>query len=442
MTNLTTEPATPADAFAAVALPQGAPGQLEYKAFGIDQGGSANTSDAIRHLESLMRGFEAFKATNDEHLEQLEKRISADPLTTDKLARIEKTLDQHQRAFDVLALRAQRPQLDGRLPESATEHKAAFAGYVRKGDVTRLLGLERKALSVGSEADGGYLVPPEIESHIGTALRLASPIRNIAGKIEISGGTYKKAFTTTGADAGWVGETASRPETASPRISELTFPTMELYAMPAATLPLLDDARIDIDAWLSGEVRTAFAKQEGQAFVTGDGVNKPKGFLAYPKVANTAWTWGNVGFVPSGAAAGFSATDPAGALIDLVYALKAPYRVNGRFVLNRMTQAAIRKLKDTTGHYLWQPSLAAGEPATLMGFPVSECEEMPDISAGSYSLAFGDFERGYLVVDRAGIRVLRDPFAAKPYVLFYTTKRVGGGVQDFEAIKVMKFAVS
>ncbi len=442
MTSLTADLETSAADYAAERPSHGVPDRLEYKAFGIDQGGSVNAGDAIRHLDSLMRGFEAFKAANDEHLEQLEKRMAADPLTTEKLARIEKTLDQHQRAFDDLTLKAHRPRLAGAMPDGATEHKAAFAGYVRKGDVTRLLGLERKALSVGSEADGGYLVPPEIESHIGAALRLASPIRNIAGKIEISGGTYKKAFTTTGADAGWVGETADRPQTASPRLSEMAFPTMELYAMPAATLPLLDDARIDIDTWLAGEVRTAFAKQEGQAFVSGDGVNKPKGFLAYPKVANTAWTWGNIGFVPSGAAAGFSAADPAGALIDLVYALKAPYRVNGRFVLNRMSQAAIRKLKDGQGHYLWQPSLAAGEPATLMGFPVSECEEMPDIAAGSYSLAFGDFERGYLVVDRAGIRVLRDPFAAKPGVLFYTTKRGGGGVQDFEAIKVMKFAVS
>ncbi len=416
--------------------------QLEYKAFGIDQGSPASTGDAIRQLDTLMRGFEEFKAANDEHLEQLEKRMSADPLTTDKLARIEKMLDQHQRAFDDITLRAQRPRIGGPLPDGAAEHKAAFAGYVRKGDVSRLVGLERKALSVGSEADGGYLAPPEIETNIGTALRLASPIRNIAGRIEISAGTYKKAFTSTGADAGWVGETADRPQTASPRISELSFPAMELYAMPAATLVLLDDARIDIDTWLAGEVRTAFAKQEGQAFVSGDGVNKPKGFLAYPKVANASWSWGNLGFVPSGAAAGFAAADPAGALIDLVYALKAPYRVNGRFVLNRMTQAAIRKLKDGQGHYLWQPSLAAGEPATLMGFPVSECEEMPDIAAGSYSLAFGDFQRGYLVVDRAGIRVLRDPFAAKPYVLFYTTKRVGGGVQDFDAIKLMKFAVS
>jgi len=255
----------------------------------------------------------------------------------------------------------------------------------------------------------------------------------------MSVGTYKKAFSTSGADAGWVGETAERPQTANPRLSELTFPTMELYAMPAATLVLLDDARVDIDRWLAAEVRTAFAKRESQALVTGDGVNRPKGFLAYPKVANASWTWGSLGFVPSGAAGAFAAADPAAALIDLVYALKAPYRVNARFVLNRMTQAAIRKLRDAQGHYLWQPSLAAGEPATLMGFPVSECEEMPDIAAGSYSIAFGDFERGYLVVDRAGIRVPRDPFAAKPYVLFYTTKRVGGGVQDFEVVKVMKF---
>jgi HK97 family phage major capsid protein len=415
------------------------PFRIEYKALGLSPQLAASVDDFNRQLDGLMRSFEAYKATNDEQLDQLETRKAADALTTEKLARIERTLDQQQRSFDALALKAARPAIGGQPPEAVTEHKAAFGGYLRKGDVSRLAGLERKALSVGSEADGGYLVPPELESTIGASLRLASPIRHIAGRIEITGGTYKKAFTTTGADAGWVGETAERPQTASPRLSELAFPTMELYAMPAATLVLLEDARVDIDTWLAAEVRTAFAKQEGQAFVSGDGINRPKGFLAYTKVANASQTWGTIGFVPSGGTGAFAAADPAGALIDLVYALKAPYRVNGRFVLNRMTQAAIRKLKDAQGHYLWQPSLAAGEPATLMGFPVSECEEMPDMAAGSYSVAFGDFQRGYLVVDRAGIRVLRDSFTAKPYVLFYTTKRVGGGVQDFEAIKVMKF---
>jgi HK97 family phage major capsid protein len=205
---------------------------------------------------------------------------------------------------------------------------------------------------------------------------------------------------------------------------------------------LLEDTAVNIDEWLAGEVEQAFAIQEGTAFVTGDGTNKPKGFLAYTTVANASWTWGNIGYIASGAAGAFAASNPSDSLVDLIYAVKAGYRQNGNFVMNRKTQAAVRKFKDTGGNYLWQPPAVAGGKASLMTFPVIEAEDMPDVAANSLSIAFGDFGRGYLVVDRAGVHVLRDPFTAKPYVLFYTTKRVGGGVQDFDAIKLMKFAVS
>jgi HK97 family phage major capsid protein len=182
--------------------------------------------------------------------------------------------------------------------------------------------------------------------------------------------------------------------------------------------------------------------QEGAAFGNGDGSNKPKGFLSYTTVANGSWTWGNIGYIASGAAGAFASSNPSDALVDLVYAVKAGYRQNGSFVMNRKTQAAVRKFKDEGGNYLWQPPAQAGGRASLMTFPVVEAEDMPDIDDDSLSVAFGDFGRGYLVVDRAGVRVLRDPFTAKPYVLFYTTKRVGGGVQDFDAIKVLKFAAA
>jgi HK97 family phage major capsid protein len=214
---------------------------------------------------------------------------------------------------------------------------------------------------------------------------------------------------------------------------------MELYAMPAATQSLLDDAAVDIDQWVAEEVRVAFAEQEGAAFVTGNGTNKPKGFLDYTKVANGSWTWGSIGTISTGVSGAFPASNPADKLIDLVYAVKTGYRANAHFVFNRATQSAIRKLKDGDGTYLWQPSLKPGEASTLMGFPVAESEDMPNIGADAYAIAFGDFRRGYLIVDRVGIRVLRDPYSAKPYVLFYTTKRVGGGVQDFDAIKLLKF---
>jgi HK97 family phage major capsid protein len=217
---------------------------------------------------------------------------------------------------------------------------------------------------------------------------------------------------------------------------------MELYAMPAATATLLEDSAVNLDQWLAGEVDQVFAEQEGLAFVSGDGVNKPKGFLAVTTVVNASWAWGNIGYIASGVAGAFPASNPSDVLVDLIYALRAGYRQNATFMMNRKTQSTVRKFKDTTGNYLWQPPAAPGNRSNLIGFPLVDAEEMPDVAANSLSIAFGDFRRGYLIVDRAGVRVIRDPFTAKPYILFYTTKRVGGGVQDFDAIKLLKFAVS
>jgi len=285
-------------------------------------------------------------------------------------------------------------------------------------------------------------VPVEIEKQIGARLTVISPIRRIAGVREISGNVYKKPFMTAGPAVGWVGETDVRAQTASATLDSISFPAMELYAMPAATATLLEDSAVNIDEWLAGEVEQVFAVQEGAAFVAGDGTNKPKGFLSYTNVANATWSWGNIGYIATGSAGAFPASNPSDVLVDLIYALKAGYRQNGTLVMNRKTQATVRKFKDGQGNYLWQPPAQADGRATLMTVPIMEAEDMPDIAANSYSIAFGDFRRGYLIVDRQGVRVLRDPFTAKPYVLFYTTKRVGGGVQDFDAIKLLKFAAS
>jgi HK97 family phage major capsid protein len=389
-----------------------------------------------RDIDDLMQAFEAFKETNDRRLSEIERRGAEDAVTAEKLVRIEKTMDG-------LALKQARVPLGETevKPAAALAHKSAFDGYVRKGETANLTKLEQKALSVGSDPDGGYLVPKETEQAVNTALKTVSPIRSIAGIRQVSGSVYKVPFATTGAATGWVGETAVRPQTNTPALAELSFPTMELYAMPAATQSILDDSAVDIDAWLAEEVRIAFAQQEGTAFVTGDGVNKPKGFLTYPTVANASWTWGNVGFVASGAAGAFPAANQADKLIDLVYAVKGTYRANGSFVMNRATLGTVRKMKDADGSYIWQPSGDAAQPSRLLGYPVVEAEDMPSIAADSLSIAFGDFASGYLIVDRVGIRVLRDPYSSKPYVLFYTTKRVGGGIRDFDAIKLLKFAV-
>ena len=400
------------------------------------------TGDIALAYDDLRYTLEAYRAANDERLAELETRMGGDVLTSEKLVRLDGALDETRRRLDRLALDARRPALgagEERDPAVA-EHKAAFASYVRHGEAAGLKQLEGKALSAGSGPDGGYLAPSTVESEILRRLSAVSPIRSLATVRTISSGTYKKAFSTTGPASGWVAETAARPQTGTPALAELSFPAMELYAMPAATQTLLDDAIVDIDQWIAEEVESAFAEQEGAAFVNGDGVDKPKGFLAYPTVVDASWSWGNIGTLKTGVAGAFAASNPADILVDLVYALKAGYRQNASFLMNRKTQAAVRKFKDTTGQYLWQPPAAAGAQATLLGFPVVEAEDMPNIATDSVSIAFGDFRRGYLVVDRAGVRILRDPYSAKPHVLFYTTKRVGGGVQDFAAIKGLRFS--
>ncbi|MDI4667163.1 phage major capsid protein [Xanthobacter autotrophicus] len=403
-------------------------------------------TDAGTAVADFLAAFESYKQVNDTRLAEMERR-SADVLTTEQLARIDAALDAHKARLDALATKARRPSLGAapertEAPAAAREHTDAFATYVRHGEAGGLKALEAKALSAGSGADGGYLVPSETETEIGRRLAALSPIRALASVRTIGGGTYRKPFMTSGPVSGWAAETAARPQTDSPVLAELAFPAMELYAMPAATQSLLDDAQVNVEEWLAAEVDTAFASQEGAAFVTGDGVAKPKGFLAYTKVAESAWAWDKVGYVATGAAGGFPSATPADPLLDLVYALKAGYRQNATFVMNRQTQGQVRKLKDENGNYLWAPPAGVGLGASLMGFPVVESEAMPDVAADAYAIAFGDFRRFYLVVDRAGVRVLRDPYSAKPYVLFYTTKRVGGGVQDFDAAKLLKFAAS
>lgn len=400
--------------------------------------GSPEAREVVREM---MVAFEAFKDANDERVAKIEKKAASDALLEEKVARIDQALTGAQARLDRMMAQARRPQMGGEAVEavSAPEAKAAFDGYLKTGSVA---GLEVKAGLSSGASSGGYVVPPETERAIERRLMAVSPMREIASVRTVAGGVFRKPVSTAGVAAGWVAETEARPETDPATLALLEFPAADLYANPAATQGLLDDAMVNLDEWLAGEVEDAFAAQETSAFVTGNGVNKPKGFLAYDTVADSAHEWGKIGYVASGAAGGFAESDPADKLIDLIYAPKAQYRANGRFVMNRKTVSAVRKFKDADGHYVWQPAQRLGETASLMGYPVTEIETMPDVATGSLSIAFGDFQRGYLIVDRAGVRVLRDPFTAKPYVLFYTTKRVGGGVQNFDAIKLMKFAAS
>jgi HK97 family phage major capsid protein len=421
-------------------------GALSRKNDPVPAVASGNAQDVAEAFDDFMAAFEAFRAANDERLAQVESRVGADAVTTEKMDRISDAMDRQKRLMDELFLKAQRPGAasGGNVFTSAAalERKQAFEAYVRRGSETALRRFEEKAMSVGSDPDGGFLVPDETATEIGRRLAAISLVRGIASVRTVSSSVYKKPFASTGPATGWVGETDARAQTAAPTLSELTFPTMELYAMPAATSTLLDDAAINIDEWLAQEVETAFAEQEGAAFINGDGTNKPRGILDYATVAEASWSWNNLGYVATGADGAFAASNPSDTLVDTIYALKSGYRQNAHWMMNRRTQAEIRKLKDADGNYLWQPPASAGEKAMLMGFPVVEAEDMPDIASDETPIAFGDFQRGYLVIDRAGVRILRDPYSAKPYVLFYTTKRVGGGIQDFDAIKLVKFGTA
>lgn len=396
--------------------------------------------DARAIAAEMMAAFEALKSANDARIEEIERRGAADPLLDAKLKKIETSLDRQRSALERLALEQARPAMGDDPRKGDPEHKSAWSAYMRKGDDGGIARLDLKSVNVGTEAQGGYVAPPELDRLIEQRLMASSPMRQIASVRQTSATVFRKPVSL-GTTSAWAAETGARAETTAPQLDLLEFPAAELYAMPAATQTLLDDAYADVDEWLADEVEASFSVQESAAFVTGDGSNKPKGFLSYDMIADASYAWDKIGFILSGGAGAFAASNPADKLIDLVYALKSQFRANARFVMNRRTVSAVRKLKDGDGNYLWRPG-GAGEAASLLGYAVTEIEDMPDIAANAFSIAFGDFRRGYLIVDRQGARVLRDPYSLKPYVLFYTTKRVGGGVQNFDAIKVMKFAAS
>ncbi|MBC7767537.1 MAG: phage major capsid protein [Phycisphaerales bacterium] len=391
----------------------------------------------IGGADALLRAFEEFKAANDARIDALERK-RGDVLLDEKVDRIDRALSEQKSLIERAALAGRRPGLAA--DPAVSEHKSAWNAYLRRGDLSALTQFEAKALSVGSDPDGGYVAPPELDRMIEARLKQVSPMRSIATVRTTGANVFKKPISLTAAGTGWVSETGARAQTSTPTLTMLEFPTAELYANLAATQTLLDDSFVNLEDWIATEVEEAFAGQERAAFVNGDGDDKPKGFLDYDLVAEGSHVWGKIGYIATGVDGAFAASDPVDDLIDLIYTPKPQFRQNARFAMNRKTVSSVRKLKDGDGRYVWEPNDAGG--ATLLGYPIAEIEDMPDLAADSFSIAFGDFARGYLIVDRAGVRVLRDPYSAKPYVLFYVTKRVGGGVQNFDAIKALKFGES
>lgn len=387
-------------------------------------------------------------------LAELPKTIKdqLDPLVNAKVDAINAEVGKLQAAIDELNLRAQAATLNAdrgdkrQITAEQRAHTEAFHVWLRGGDpdgAALKAAQVKAALQRQSDPDGGYLVPVEIDPDIDRVASVVGGLYSIANvKPNIKGNSYKKLVSQGGVTYGWVGETEARPATGTPTLSEIEIELGEIYVNAPASQSILDDAE-EIEAWLDDEVMIGFEEGRNAALVTGSGIKKPRGLMSYDIVANASYEWGKLGYIATGGAADFAASNPWQALEDMKTALKQKYRPNARWIGNRSTAGRIRKFVDANGLPLWQPSVQLGQPATLLGHPITEDDNFADIGANAYPLAFGDFKKAYTVAEKAGLAVnLRDPYTNKPYVMFYMVKRVGGGVTNFEAVKVLKVAAS
>lgn len=437
-------------------------------------------SDDIKDLLNEQgKAWEAFKETHAREIAEVKKGF-ADVVTADQLAKIDAALNaaaEKQQAMiqraDAMEKKLNRPGFGGEGAEGAlaevkafnaaarshaaalnrptppevsaeglSEYKAAFVRALRYGK-DELDAAERKALSVGSDPDGGYLVTPDMTGRIVTRMFETSPMRSIASVVTIGTDALEGVRDTDEATSGgWVSESGTRADTATPQLGMWRIPVHEVFVKPKMTQKLIDDANIDVEAWLAGKVADKLTRVENEAFVVGTGIGRPQGIAAYSTsaTADASRSWGVFEHVLSGASADFAASNPADKLLDLIGAMKDAYLANARWLTRREVITKVRKFKEaTTNAYMWQPGLQAGQAQQLFGFPITIAQDMPTLAADSLSLAFGDFREAYQIVDRAGFRTLRDPYSTKPFVEFYTTRRVGGGAVQFEAVKFMKF---
>jgi len=393
--------------------------------------------DMTTHVSNIGNAWEQMKSVNDARLREIERKGFADPLYDEHLNNINVALDNYKDRLNRVETAYNRPALaaseDGvKSADRNSDYAKAFRNYLRKGMDAGLEQLATKALSVTSDPDGGYMVTPTMSATIVQAIFETSPIRQIASIETISTDALEIIDDHNPLVAGWTAETVDITETPTPQIAKRNIPTNELYAQPKATQKLIDDAAIDVEGWLAGKIADIFGRTQNTAFVNGNGVGQPRGFLTY---ANGT-SWGQIQQIGSGS----SGNVTGDSLAALFYSLKDPYMKRATFLMNRSTVQQVRTLKTTTNQYLWQPSLSAGAPDTLFGVPVLMASDMPVPASGSLSVAVGDFKAAYQIVDRQGISILRDPFTEKPFVKFYATTRVGGDVINFEAIKLMQLS--
>jgi HK97 family phage major capsid protein len=393
-------------------------------------------------IEEIGRTFEAFKKENDARIKALEGKGSVDTVLSEKVERINAALTdmsnmkKQLEAIETAVARSEN-KYGGTDTKDKTVKNEAFRALMQgKMDAIKDLDIQAAASTL-SDPDGGFTVPEEVDKSIDRIQGTLSSMRRLATVRAISTDTYKKLVNVGGATSGWVAEKGTRAETSTPTLKEIAINTKELYAMPAATQTLLDDSAIDIGGWLAGEVAIEFDEEEGDSFINGNGVEKPHGIGAYTMIANASYAWGKVGFITSGHATLLNNLDK---LIDLQHALKTSYRNGAAWLMNDSTCQVIRKFKDGDGNYMWRPGLIENAPDIFLGKPVEYDDNIDDIGANKYPIFYANFKRAYLIIDRLGTRVLRDPYTTKPYILFYTTKRVGGGIVMYEAIKAFKIA--
>lgn len=430
--NLAGHPLLPAEALAGLgALPMAMAGEMDIKSIKdlLDKQGTA---------------WEEFKKTNDASLQSKADGKAVSEFEA-KLTKINAAIQGVEDELKAIAKKAARPGTGGAEQDPVqAEYKKAFSEFMRKGDDDGLAELEAKAYNLTTPADGGFAVPEELDRNILDLLVDISPIRGIANVITVGSSNYKKLVNIHGTSSGWVDEDDPRTATNSSQLTAITPFMGEIYAFPQATQQMLDDVFFNAEKWIEDECTLEFSQKEGAAFVVGDGVKKPKGFLAYPTAATAdgVRAFGTIEHVPTGVAGDWAAANKSDIIISMVHKIKQGMRTNASWVTSKALLAEIRTFKNADGDYIWRPGLEAGQPSTLSGYMVTEAEDMPAKAANSLSLAFGNFKRGYTIVDRIGTRILRDPYTNKPYVGFYVTKRVGGMLVDSQAIKVVKFAVA
>lgn len=400
----------------------------------------SETTQTKQVLYDLHSAFEKFKEANDERLDQIEKRQSDDVVTREKVDRINSSVDKLMTELRRPALPMSR-DLHSQESETLNEQKAAFAEYIRTGQTPLANKFETRSFRTSTDSAGGYLVPDDIDTEISKKLGELSVMRSAASSRQIGiGHTYKQAYFDGRIDTNWTAEITTRSSTTVGSFSELSIPIHSQYTNLPISPTFIEDVAFDLYAWVIDEIQYALAKNEGKAFIVGTGNNQPKGILSYTTEKEGTGTWNKLSVLHSKNSSGLPTTNPYDRLIDVAYHLHTAYRQNASWVCNRKTQSVIRKIKDSDSNYIWLPPVSATQHPMLLGHPVLEDENMPDIAAGKIPILFGDLRSGYLIVDGKGTRVLQDHFSNKPYIMLFYERRVGGGIRDFAALRGLKIA--